>query len=269
MDLFQQIVMGIIQGITEWIPISSKSMLLLVSTNFFGGVDVELFLRQALLLHLGTFFAALIYFRKDVAQLIKAAFNYKRSDRETRNVLNFLAISTIISGFVGLAFLQFFKFLSDQTQLIVTSKIITFSIGALLLITGFIQIRASKSGGNRTILHLNQTDNILLGVAQGFAALPGISRSGITISTLLFRNIDDKTAVRLSFLMSMPIVLAGNILLNFKDFNLISGLFVGILVAFVFGLITINIIMKIAERIRFGWFVILMAILIILAGFLI
>ena len=69
--------------------------------------------------------------------------------------------------------------------------------------------------------------------------------------------------------MSMPIVLAGNILLNFKDFNLISGLFVGILVAFVFGLITINIIMKIAERIRFGWFVILMAILIILAGFLI
>ena len=77
MEFFQQLVLGIIQGVTEWLPISSEGFLLLVNSNFFGNVDVNLFIRQALFLHLGTFFAALIYFRKEVLELVRGMMNYR------------------------------------------------------------------------------------------------------------------------------------------------------------------------------------------------
>ena len=96
MDIFQQLILGIIQGITEWIPVSSEGTLLFVSSNFFGNTDINLFLRQALLLHLGTFFAALIYFRKDVKTLLEGFFHYDSSDPETRKILKFLFIATFI-----------------------------------------------------------------------------------------------------------------------------------------------------------------------------
>ena len=75
----QQIILGILQGITEWLPISSSGILALVMSNFFGITDIGDLISKLLLLHLGTFFAALIYFRKDVAKLIKTLFNYKKA----------------------------------------------------------------------------------------------------------------------------------------------------------------------------------------------
>ena len=78
--LIQQLILGIIQGITEWLPISSSAMTTLVMTNFFQVTDITLLLHQALFLHLGTFFAALIYLRNDVSHLIKSLFNYKKSN---------------------------------------------------------------------------------------------------------------------------------------------------------------------------------------------
>jgi|SRR3989344_3975325 len=263
MSFFQQFILGLIQGVFEWLPFSSEGVLLLVSSNIFQQNNLELFLRQALFLHLGTFFAALIYFRKDVARLTVSLFNYKNADSENKKILNFLILTTLISGVIGLAVLQFLELTSDY--LITTSKTLTITVGFLLLFTGLLQIK-SRSAGNRTPLHLNQTDSIFLGVMQGIAVLPGLSRSGLTVSSLLFRNIDDKTALRLSFLMSLPIVLAGNILLNFSNFELISDLWIGVIFAFFFGLITINLFMKLAEKVKFGWFVIIIALMTILAG---
>ena len=141
MELFQQIILGIIQGITEWIPISSEGFLLFVITNFFGEVNLNLFLRQALFLHLGTFFAALIYFRKEVKQLAKGAMNYKNSDPETKRTLRFLFIATLISGVVGLAILNFLD-LVEINKLPLTSASINFLIGFLLIITGILQIKS-------------------------------------------------------------------------------------------------------------------------------
>jgi len=265
MEFTQQIILGIIQGIVEWLPFSSEGFMLFVQTNFFKQTDISLFIKQALFLHLGTFFAALIYFRKDVKELFQGLFDYKKADIGTKRTLNFLIVATIISGFVGLAFLQFIKFI--DTQFLLTSKIITFIIGALLLISGFLQVRAS-SIGIRTIYHLNNIDSVFLGFTQGLAALPGFSRSGLTISALLFRNIKETTALKLSFILSLPIVLIGNIILNLRDFTLITGLFWGLLTSFVFGLATIHILMKLAQKIKFGWFVVLMAILVIASSFL-
>ena len=130
MEFFQQIILGIIQGITEWIPISSEGFLLLVSSNFFGGVEIELFLRQALFLHLGTFFAALIYFRKEVKELIKGAVNYKSSDPETKRTLKFLFIATIISGIFGLAILNFIDLINIE-EIAFASASVNYLIGFL------------------------------------------------------------------------------------------------------------------------------------------
>lgn len=266
-EFLQQIILGIIQGIVEWIPFSSEGALFYVMSNFFKMIDVDQMLRIALFLHLGTFFAALIYFWRDVKNLIKGIFHYRKSDLETRKILDFIIVATLISGFVGLAFLQFLKFVVAESEVLVTSKVITFIIGILLIITGCLQLKASRSG-IRTIYHLKRTDAVFLGFMQGLAALPGFSRSGLTISGLLFRRINDTQALRLSFLMSLPIILIGNILLNLHDFQFVGNMLWGLFFSFVFGLATIHGLMILSKKVRFGYFVIIIAIFVMLSAFL-
>ena len=256
----QYLILGIIQGITEWLPISSSGVLALVMSNFFEITDIGVLLRASLLLHLGTFFAALIYFRKDVWNLTKSLFNYKNSDRETKLILKFLVITTLITGILGIFI---FKALTS-INLELTGKAISFFIGFLLLITGIFQIK-TRNKGLRKETNLKNNDSLLLGVVQGFSALPGISRSGITISTLLLKKFDDTSALRLSFLMSLPVVLLGNIFLNLRDFSFTSTTIYGILAAFVLGLLTISALMKISRKINFGWFVLVFAVLMMLS----
>lgn len=264
MEILQQVILGIIQGITEWIPISSEGALLLVSSNFFGHVDIELFLRQALLLHLGTFFAALIYFRKEIKELLSGIRNYRYSDPETKKTIDFLFIATVISGILGLAILNFLNLINiDKFPL--TSAWINISLGTLLLVTGFMQLKASRAGYKKEY-HLSNKDGVLLGVVQGFSVLPGLSRSGLTISAFLFRNFDETAALRLSFIMSLPIVLLGNILLNFRDFVFVREMLLGVVAAFVFGMLTIHLFMEFSKKVRFGVFVITFGLLVIVAG---
>lgn len=258
--LLTQIILGAIQGITEWLPVSSSGIVTLVNSNFLGITDIGQLLHIALFLHLGTFFAALIYFRKDILHLIKSLFNYKKSDTETKRILNFLIISTFISGIIGLLILK--TLTSFESQLEVTGKAITFFIVIFLLITGYLQLKI-KSSGLKKEIHLKNSDGVLLGLAQGVSSLPGISRSGITVSTLLLKKFNDTTALRLSFLMSLPIVLFGNIFLNLPDFAKVvtSASLVGILASFVFGFATISTLMRISKRINFGWFVLIFALI--------
>jgi len=260
-----QVILGIVQGIVEWLPFSSEGVLLLVNTYLFGSIDMELFLRQALFLHLGTFFAALIYFRKDVKELLIGLRHYKTTDVTTKRFLNFLIIATIVSGIVGMAIFNLSEVLN--TKFILTSKILTIGVGLLLLVTGLLQLRSTRSG-IRSIYHLNTTDSIFTGFMQGLAVLPGFSRSGFTISSLLFRNVNETTAIKISFIMSLPIVLIANIILNFRDLAFIGSMIWGLIFAFIFGLITIHLLMKFSEKVKFGWFVIFIAIMLIIAGFL-
>ena len=101
---------------------------------------------------------------------------------------------------------------------------------------------------------------------QGIAVIPGLSRSGLTISGLLFRNFDETVALKLSFIMSLPIVLLGNIILNFSDFVFIKEMFFGLMFSFIFGLMTIHLLMEFSRKVKFGFFVIFFGLLTILAG---
>jgi undecaprenyl-diphosphatase len=252
----QQIILGIIQGITEWLPISSSGILALVMSNFFGITNIEDLISKLLLLHLGTFFAALIYFRKDVAKLIKTLFNYKRSDDKTKKIFNFILLTTVITGALGLLIL----ILLTNINFGLTGKVISFFVGFFLLITGIFQIKVRTRGLKKEI-NLEKSDSLLLGIVQGFSSLPGLSRSGITISTLLLRKFDDTSALKLSFLMSLPVVLFGNLLLNLNNFTLTSATTYGLLASFIFGLLTIHALISLSKRINFGWFVLVFAVL--------
>lgn len=262
LTLLQQLILGIVQGITEWIPISSSAFLTLIMVNFFNITDVKVLIETALFFHLGTFFAALVYFRKDVYSLIKCLFRFRQSEKETREILKFLIIATLISGIIGLGILLGLRNFQDSLNL--TGKTITLLIGILLLFTGILQLRI-KSKGFRKERDLKTGDSILLGVSQGISALPGISRSGITVSALLLRKFRSTSALRLSFLLSLPIVLIGNVLLNLKDVVSSNTSLYGTLASFVFGLLTISGLMKLSKKINFGWFILVFALLMIVS----
>lgn len=263
--MLEAIITGIVQGVAEWLPVSSEGMIALLATNLFGAVELETIVEQALFLHLGTLLAAVVYFRRDVWRLLKTLLQYRKGDREDKALLQFLIIATIISGIVGLILLKLATL--AFTDFALTGQAITLLVGLMLLVTAVLQLKARK-GGLRTLSSLTLSDTILLGVVQGFAALPGLSRSGLTVAALLLRKFDDQSALRLSFLLSIPIVLAGNVFLNFNSSVLTLSHLVSLLFAFAFGLLTIDILIKVARRINFGYFVLLFALLTLGAVFI-
>jgi undecaprenyl-diphosphatase len=260
LTILQNIILGIIQGITEWLPISSSGFITLINSNFFGITNISELLHIALFLHFGTFLAALIYFHREVFALIKTLFKYKTQDEKNKRTLKFLIIATAISGIIGLLILMFLT--NFESELQITGKTITLCVAFLLLISGIIQLRV-KEHGHRKEREIKNTDGVVLGFAQGISTLPGISRSGITISTLLLKNFDDTTAIRLSFLMSLPIVFFGNLILNFSDFTKVATLnsIYGLMMSFIFGILTIHLMMKISKKINFGYFLLIFAVL--------
>jgi len=259
--MLESITLGIIQGIVEWLPISSEGVLVLAKIHIFGSnQELGILIREALFLHIGTFFAALIYFRKDVGSLLKALVNYKNTDTPTKKTLIFLIISTTISGILGVFILSLLE--NINTDFTVTGKIITAFIGVLLLITAILQL-TSKKGGAKNEEQLTITDGIILGVMQGFAALPGLSRSGLTVSGLLLRKYNEVSSLKLSFLMSLPIVLGGNIVLNLNSVVFSLNNVVSLIFAFIFGILTIDLLLKLAQKINFGYFILMFGFLII------
>lgn len=262
LTIIQSIILGVIQGITEWLPISSSAMITLTMANLYQINDLNFLIYQALWLHLGTFLAALIYFWKDVKKILLVPIKSKYSTIQDRQIFKFILITTIISGIIGLIILKGLS--SFENSLILTGKTITFFIGFLLLLTAIIQIKI-KNKNLRDEVDLKTNDGVILGFAQGLATLPGLSRSGMTISSLLLKKFDDTTALKLSFLMSLPIVLIGNIFLNFSKFSFSGTAIYGLLASFIFGILTIHGLIKLSKKINFGWFVLIFAILMMMS----
>lgn len=262
-NMIESIILGTIQGIAEWLPVSSEGLIFLVKTNFFNaGESFKDIAELALWLHLGTFLAALVYLRKEVWTLLRTLVKYKGAPESNRKILLFLIVSTLISGLLGLGLISSLSYL--EKYLSYTAKTITLAVGLFLLATAYLQFRA-KGGGLKSADGLEKKDGIILGLAQGLAALPGLSRSGLTVSMLLLRKFKEDTALKLSFLMSLPIVLAGNIILNLDKSSFNPESLAGVLAAFVFGYLTIGFLLKLAKKINFGWFVLIFGVLTILS----
>jgi undecaprenyl-diphosphatase len=263
--MLEQLVLGAIQGITEWLPVSSKAFIILARVNIFGSTEsLGELIREALFLHIGTFFSALVYFWKDVVAVFKKIIDKPQTIFDKKGSLAaFLFLTTLISGTLGFLLLTIADTVTAEA-VESTGKAVTFLIGILLVGTGILQLSA-KNVGTRTEKDIARKDGIILGLVQALAALPGFSRSGLTVSALLLRKFNKVEALRLSFLMSLPIIFVGNILLNFSEIIHINlEHFVGLATAFVIGLATIKGLLLFAQKVNFGYFVIGFGVLTIL-----
>lgn len=267
--MVEMFVLGFIQGVTEWLPVSSKALLILTEVNVFGSTEsLSELIEEALFLHIGTFFSALVYFRKDITLIVQKIISSPATILSKKGSLaGFLLYTTTISGGLGFLLLTLANSLT-QDSVESTGKIITLLTGILLLGTGFLQLH-SKNIGARTGKDITRTDGLVLGLIQAAAALPGFSRSGLTVSALILRKFTKVESLRLSFLMSLPVIFLGNIILNFSELvSIDASHIVGITTAFVVGLVSIKALLLFAQKINFGKFVIAFGLLTILAGML-
>lgn len=228
MNLLQVILMGIVQGLSEFLPISSSAHLVFTSNYYkiFNDIDItqgssqEVFLD--IMLHLGTLIAVLIFFRKELYSILKATIKglaSKQYDSEDFRTGMYITIGTFLTIIIALP-------LS-----IVAGKIVFIPeiVGILLVITGIILLfseHLSKKLENKKPIDLKSS--ILIGIAQGLAVLPGFSRSGLTIAAGMFSGSNRETSAKFSFLLSIPIILGASMfypLLNvdfseFLDFDI-------------------------------------------------
>lgn len=211
MNFIQAILMGIVQGLSEFLPISSSAHLVFTS-NFYKVVknipivqtsNEEVFFD--IMVHLGTLVAVLIFFRKDIAKILKSMWNALKtkdwSDNEAKLGLYIIA-GTVITVVLALP-------INEVAETLVYKPAI---VGILLFITGFTllysEYKSKKMEEKKDKIDLKTS--IFIGLAQGLAALPGFSRSGWTMATGLFCGLDRVTAARYSFLLSIPIILGAS-----------------------------------------------------------
>jgi len=250
LNVWHYMLIGFLQGVFEWLPVSSKTILMLFM-SFIGDVSLLESYSLALALQGGTVVAATVFFRDILTQVFR---------REP--LLEFLAISTFITGLLGLPIYLVVRIFLSSLELPVT----TLLIGLLLLLQYFMR---RVEGGTKTVENVNLVDSVLFGVAQSLAVLPGVSRSGITIIALIFMDYKLEDALKLSFLASIPANIGGSLLV-FSTSKIavsepVSDLLVTLLVSVVAGLLTIKYLLKISLR-HSQKLILLMSLITLVAG---
>lgn len=281
MTYISSVLMGILQGIAEFLPISSSGHLALFQ-HFFGGENYEetqMFF--TVLLHLGTLLSVFIYYWRDVLDLIREFFlgaaavfsRGKKGRGEAPPPARRLVLLIIV------ATLPLFLILPVKDGVEAAMNNATF-VSLALLVTGFILYFSDRMAwGRKTAKTATVLDAVLVGFAQALGTLPGISRSGATISAGMLRGFERTFAVRFSFLMSMPAVLGANIL-TLKDvietgafhMELLPVYLVGTVVAAVVGYFAIRLVNLLASKGRFGafaWYCWIVGAASLVAGFVI
>jgi len=204
--LLTALLIGILQGVFEWLPVSSEGNVTIVLSAL-GGSPGEV-VAFALFLHLGTALSATAYYRGEIRNVLAVVPDWRpRTATEgDQATVTFLAVGTLVSGVVGVAA---YVTLVDLVSAL-TGGVLVVLVGLLLVLTGAFQYASrDRVGRERTP---TPVDAVLVGVAQGVAILPGISRSGMTTGTLLLRGHDGPQAFRLSFLLAIPASVGGGLL---------------------------------------------------------
>ncbi|NLA04818.1 MAG: undecaprenyl-diphosphate phosphatase [Firmicutes bacterium] len=261
MDFLKTILLGVIQGLTEFLPVSSSGHLVIFQ-RIFGiegaGVTLEV------LLHFGTLLAVLLVFWRDFLNLLK----FPR-DTVQRRFLLLLILGCIPTALIG-------YFLGDFVKSIFHSLPLT---GAALLVTGVIlKVLTLLPEGKKDIGTMKPVDALWVGLLQGIAIIPGISRSGSTITAALWRGLDRNTAVRYSFMLAAPVIF-GATLLEVKelitvgmDLSLLWSYTAATAAAFVTGVLAIKVFIRLLQQRKFHYFVYycwVLGVAVIVASFLI
>ncbi|NVM18125.1 MAG: undecaprenyl-diphosphate phosphatase [Candidatus Lokiarchaeota archaeon] len=265
------IIIAILQGLFEWLPISSSGQVMIVSVNFFGIPPDQAF-SLSIWVHLGTTIAVLIKLRKDYIHIVKSLLPGKYEvDGNDIKKRNWLIYATIGTGITAIPLYFLFKFVIIEGFDVAQGDVLTLVISGFLIVTGIVLLTLRKEYGNKSINTVSDRellkDSTISGLIQGIAILPGISRSGATVSTILFEKYDQDQSLRLSFLMSVPVALASigmDIIFGegsvFGTIDLFTILIITV-ISFIVGYLSMEILLKIAQKINFSYFCILYGII--------
>ncbi len=274
MTLIIAIILGIFQGIAEFLPISSSGHLVILQT-ILSVNEGDVFL--PVMLHLGTLISIVIVFYKDIIAIIGSFFKIVSEvftkkkiilDTESKVMTVMVIVGTIPTGLMGILFKDFFESLYESLL----------AVGIALIVTGFLLMISERcNSGKKDIKDMSIVDAIIVGIFQGFAIIPGISRSGSTIVGGLFRGFNARLATKFSFLMSIPAILGAALLEGVK---VIAGdnpitfsipLLVGILLSTITGVVAIKILIKALEKGKlyyFSYYVWVVGIVLIISQFI-
>ena len=265
--MIEYIIIAILQGLVEWLPISSSGQVIVVATNILN-INPNKAFSLSIWLHFGTMLAVLLKFRKNYFKILKSfipnRFESKEIDIKKRN---WLIIATIGTAITAVPFYFVFKFLFVEGFSAESGDILTMVIAGFLIITGIVLIKFKSDYGSKDIENISKEtlrkDSFISGLVQGISILPGISRSGFTVSSMLFERYKQEKALILSFLMSVPVIIASigvDILFGEGSvFGILDPLTIVIItvISFLVGYLTMNVLLKIANKIGFGYFCII------------
>jgi len=255
-NLIRAIILGIVQGLTEFLPISSSGHLVLFQHFFQQGKEQANDISLEAFLHLGSLLAVVIYFRKDLLDLLKSMFHWKRSldsskHYRSRMVIVYLALSTLVTGLIYVLFGDLIKATFAQPLFVALMLSVT---GLILLASDTVRKSDIPASG------LGIIRSIIIGLGQGISMLPGISRSGTTIAASLLCGVKRADAARFSFLLSIPAILFANLneiptLQNLSAYMLTCYI-AGALTAFVSGYIVIEVLIRVIQASKLKYFAI-------------
>lgn len=249
MGFLKSILLGIIQGLTEFLPVSSSGHLVIFKHLFnfeMNNISFEIFL------HLGSLSAVVIYFFQDLRELAISFFKFsskEEKDKTNRKFILYIIVATIVTAIIGILF-------EDKIEELFTSPIFAAS---MLIITGIIIFVSDRvQNGRIDVENMGLSRSLLIGIGQSLAILPGISRSGSTIATALFTGLERKQVARFSFILSIPVILGASIL-KFDEFKALdvhswAVYFCGGIAAFISGLMVISLLLKLIRRQKLKYF---------------
>lgn len=254
MSIIEALIFGIVQGITEFLPISSTAHIVITQILLgytFPGFGFEIFL------HLASILAVIIYFRDDLIAIIKGFLGYAGNRSKENRTQFFFGIYIIVATFItGVLGLTLEGIIGDFLK---TPPFIAIA----LAVTGFFLVIIERffRYGNRTEKDMTLLDSIIVGLGQTIAVIPGVSRSGATLITALFAGLSRDTAVRYSFLLSIPIILGSSVLAigDFTDGSLIAeigltSLVVAFIATFIFSWLGIVWLIEFLKRSKLVYF---------------
>ncbi len=251
MNGIQAIILGVIQGLTELLPISSSAHLTLIPWML-GWTNSEIFNMDFkafdVALHFGTLLAIVIFFFKDWVKLIKGGYNQvvKKEKSFEGKMFWYLVIATIPGGIIGFIL---DKFVGNKLETPIIIALALIIMGIILYVVD----KKAKSNIKYEKMTLKQT--FLIGLSQCLAFIPGVSRSGITMTTGRLMGIERESVAKYTFLLSTPIVFAATVL-KFKDFVFSIPFFLGILASFIVGLFVIKFLLEYLKKGSFKIFAI-------------
>ncbi|NME70188.1 undecaprenyl-diphosphate phosphatase [Flammeovirga aprica] len=245
MNIFEAIVLGIIQGLTEFLPVSSSGHLELAKVILGDTSVAEESMMMTVVLHFATALSTVVIFRKDILEILKGLFQFKWNEQTQFSIK--IVLSMIPAAFVGV-------FLNDQIEQLFGGAVLL--VGCMLLVTAVLLILADKA--KNTSKSVGYKEAIIIGIAQAIAILPGISRSGATISTSVLLGIDREKSARFSFLMVVPLIF-GKIAKDILD-GAFSSTFevvpmtVGFVAAFVTGMVACTWMISLVKKSKLMYF---------------